>query len=150
MVLITRICVDFTQKNFISPSLAVACTGNHLKELFFGPLFPKTLDCFLLLNSLRSPILVNKRPEEEDEAAKRKTQERDLERQKGEKTGDARGPATDHHGGASHAGCCSCAHCCVCLCSNSSKYNRMMPLFRLSGFGVLILSRAKRNSVPLS
>lgn len=80
MVLITRICVDFTQKDFISPSLAVACTGNHLKEEFFGLLFQKTLDCFLLLNSLRSPILVNKRPEEEDEAVKRKTQERDLER----------------------------------------------------------------------
>ena len=96
------------------------------------------------------PVLVNERSQEEDEAAKRKTQKRDLQRQKGEKAGNARGPAADHHRRPSHAGCCSTADCCLCLCSDSSKYNRVMRLFRLSSFGVLIiLSRAKRNSLPL-
>lgn len=76
-----NMCRSCSKELVFFPSLAVSCTANHLKEKeFFNPLFQKALDFFVLFNSLRSPISANKRPEEEDEAAKRKTQKRDLQR----------------------------------------------------------------------
>lgn len=77
----------------------------------------------LQLNSPHSSALATERSSEENEAAKREAQKRDLQRQKGEETGDAGGPATDHHRSASHAGRRSTADCGVCLCRNSPKYD---------------------------